>query len=116
MISWYFPAAQQLAYHKGHFSKVDEPKHSLNSSQATLSNVGADGYNVPDIVCDIYFGGQKPCLGGILALDGLTGATLWKRWAKHEVFALTCQEDLNNDNVVDCVAGGRAGVSDIYGT
>ena len=24
---------------------------------------GADGYNIPDFVCDIYFDGQKPCLG-----------------------------------------------------
>ena len=31
---------------------------------------GADGYNIPDFVCDIYFDGQKPCLGGVLALDG----------------------------------------------
>ena len=27
-------------------------------------------YNIPDFVCDIYFGGQSPCLGGVLALDG----------------------------------------------
>ena len=30
--------------------------------------------------------------------------------AKHEIFALTCQGDLNNDSTTDCVAGGRAGV------
>ncbi|TRY71775.1 hypothetical protein TCAL_12171 [Tigriopus californicus] len=83
----------------------------LNISQDNVLDVvigfgtGADGYNVPDIVCDIYFGGQKPCFGGILALDGLTGATLWKRWAKHEVFALTCQEDLNNDNLFFAISG-----------
>ena len=72
---------------------------------------GADGYNVPDLVCDIYFSGQKPCFGGVIALDGRSGEVIWTRWAKHEVFALTCQEDLDKDGTTDCVAGGRAGVS-----
>ena len=71
---------------------------------------GADGYNIPDFVCDIYFDGQKPCLGGILALDGRTGKELWRLWTNHEIFALTCQADLNGDGYVDCLAGGRAGV------
>ena len=75
---------------------------------------GADGYDVPDGVCDVYFGGQKPCFGGVVALDGKTGDTLWTQWSKHEVFALTCQGDLNRDNITDCVAGGRAGVSHIH--
>ena len=65
---------------------------------------------MPDVVCDIYFDGRKPCFGGVMALDGRTGATLWTTWTRHEVFAITCQEDLNKDNVTDCVAGGRAGV------
>ena len=34
---------------------------------------GADGYNIPAFVCDIYFAGQQPCLGGVLALA--TGGT-----------------------------------------
>ena len=71
---------------------------------------GADGYNVPDIVCDIYFAGEKPCMGGVLALDGKSGEVLWKLRTEHEVFSLVCQEDLNFDGVKDCVAGGRAGV------
>ena len=25
---------------------------------------GADGYDVPEFVCDIYFNGQVPCFGG----------------------------------------------------
>ena len=47
-----------------------------------LSCIGADGYNVPDFICDIYFnnggkqGAQKPCFGGVVALDGKTGK--WK--------------------------------------
>ena len=35
--------------------------------------IGADGYNVPNFVCDIYFNGQEPCFGGVLAIDGKTG-------------------------------------------
>ena len=71
---------------------------------------GADGYNVPDLVCDIYFGGKKPCFGGVQALDGRTGNPIWTLWASHEIFAITCQGDLDNDETPDCVAGGRAGV------
>jgi hypothetical protein len=71
---------------------------------------GADGYDIPEFVCDIYFDGQKPCLGGVLALDGKTGVEIWRLWTKHEIFALTCQADLDGDGVTDCLAGGRAGV------
>ncbi|XP_040572858.1 uncharacterized protein [Lepeophtheirus salmonis] len=71
---------------------------------------GSDGYDVPDVVCDIYFDGQRPCLGGIMALDGKTGDTLWVTYTEHEVFALMCQGDLNSDTIVDCLAGGRAGL------
>ena len=71
---------------------------------------GADGYDIPEYVCDIYFDGQKPCLGGIIALDGKTGVEIWRLWTKHEIFALTCQSDLDQDGFTDCLAGGRAGV------
>jgi hypothetical protein len=96
---------------------------------------GADGYDVPEFVCDIYFNGQVPCFGGmyflnlktitsvlckitkmilgVLAIDGKTGKRLWTQWAPHEVFAITCQGDLDKDGINDCVAGGRAGVSNI---
>lgn len=73
--------------------------------------VGADGFHVPDFVCDIYFQSQKPCLGGVLALNGATGAVLWKHYAPHEVFAVNCIADLNKDNTSDCVIAGRAAVS-----
>ena len=79
-------------------------------------NLGADGYNVPEFICDIYFnnggkkGAQNPCFGGVMALDGKTGKTIWKAWTDHKVFAITCQADLNGDSVVDCVVGGMSGV------
>ncbi|OQV18864.1 hypothetical protein BV898_07118 [Hypsibius exemplaris] len=71
---------------------------------------GGDGYLVPDVVCDIYFNGIHPCFGGILALDGATGRELWRTYAKHEVFALNCNADLNRDGQKDCLAGGRAAI------
>ena len=30
---------------------------------------GADGYDVPEFVCDIYFNGQVPCFGGMCFLN-----------------------------------------------
>ncbi|XP_035703612.1 uncharacterized protein LOC110843502 isoform X2 [Folsomia candida] len=71
---------------------------------------GADGYGIPDFVCDIYFNGQMPCFGGVLSLDGVDGKELWRHWTAHEVFALNCNEDINLDRIPDCLVGGRAGV------
>ena len=45
----------------------------------------------------------------MLALDGRDGHTLWEAYAGHEVHALTCEHDLNRDNVTDCVAAGLYG-------
>ena len=38
------------------------------------------------------------------------GHELWRLWTEHEIFSLTCQADLDSDNVTDCLAGGRAGL------
>jgi hypothetical protein len=73
--------------------------------------IGADGYNVPKFVCDIYFPGQDPCYGGVVALDGRDGSELWPHWTEHEVFALNCNEDISKDETPDCLISGRAGVS-----
>uniref|UniRef100_A0A2C9JEN2 FAM234A/B beta-propeller domain-containing protein n=1 Tax=Biomphalaria glabrata TaxID=6526 RepID=A0A2C9JEN2_BIOGL len=70
---------------------------------------GADGYGVKEIVCDIYFDGNKPCYGGLIALDGATGKELWRRYTLHEIYGLNCQYDLNKDGVKDCLSAGRAG-------
>ncbi|XP_041373917.1 uncharacterized protein LOC121386932 [Gigantopelta aegis] len=71
---------------------------------------GADGYGIPDVVCDIYFNGTRPCLGGLIALEGVTGRELWRHYTEHELYAINCNVDLNGDKVKDCLAGGRAGV------
>lgn len=50
------------------------------------------------------------CTGGVLALNGLTGAILWQKWTAHTIFSVFCTTDLNNDTNVDCVASGRGGL------
>ena len=48
------------------------------------------------------------------ALDGRNGQVLWSYdKSNHEVFALNCQRDIDGDGVLDCITGGRGGVSDI---
>lgn len=45
------------------------------------------------------------------ALDGRNGLVLWSYdQSNHEVFALNCQKDIDDDGVFDCVTGGRGGV------
>ena len=63
------------------------------------------------VTCDIYFSGSRPCGGGVLCVDGRTGGEVWRVYTRHEVFALNCQLDLDHDDVTDCLAAGRAGVS-----
>lgn len=46
----------------------------------------------------------------MMALDGLTGKELWRHYSIHELFGINCNEDLNNDGILDCTGGGRAGV------
>ncbi|XP_067007692.2 uncharacterized protein [Anabrus simplex] len=71
---------------------------------------GADGHDVPDIVCTLYFKGVIPCLGGLLALDGKSGTIIWQHWAPHAVYTVDCGADLTGDNVKDCLATGKGGV------
>ncbi|XP_052803386.1 uncharacterized protein LOC128233645 [Mya arenaria] len=70
---------------------------------------GSDGIKVPGIVCDIYFDGRYPCFGGLLALEGGTGREIWRHYTDHELYGLNCEADLDQDDVHDCLAGGRAG-------
>ena len=49
-------------------------------------------------------------LGGLLAVDGRTGAELWRHYSAHEVFAVNCNRDLNADLIHDCIVAGRVGV------
>lgn len=68
---------------------------------------GADSFNYPQVVCDVYFPPYKKCGGGILALDGNTGHELWRYYTLHEIFAINCNVDIDKDGVNDCLGGGR---------
>lgn len=58
-------------------------------------------------VCTIYFGKLPPCSGGVLALNGKTGDTIWTHWAAHSIYSIDCGADLTNDKIKDCVISGR---------
>lgn len=58
----------------------------------------------------MYFGQSGPCAGGVLALDGKTGALLWQEWLKRSVLKLDCSYDVTQDDVNDCLVSGESGV------
>lgn len=66
--------------------------------------------NAPEYICTVYFGNQIPCLGGVLALNGKTGETIWTHWTAHAIFSIDCGVDLTNDKIKDCVISGRGGI------
>lgn len=49
-------------------------------------------------------------MGGVMALDGSNGETIWTHWTAHAVFSVDCSIDLNNDTVKDCLIAGRGGI------
>jgi len=61
-------------------------------------------------ICTIYFGNQTPCLGGVLALNGKTGDTIWTHWTAHSILSVDCGADLTNDKIKDCIISGRGGI------
>ncbi|EDO39984.1 predicted protein, partial [Nematostella vectensis] len=73
-------------------------------------STGVDSYKPPKLACDLYFDGNYPCYGGALALDGVTGKEIWRHYAMHEVYAVNCNGDLDQDGTWDCLLGGRGGV------
>lgn len=50
------------------------------------------------------------CGGGLLALNGVNGETLWQRWTSFTIFSMKCSIDINSDGQNDCVAAGRGGL------
>lgn len=66
--------------------------------------------DAPENICNVYFGNQTPCLGGVLALNGKTGETIWTHWTAHAIFSIDCSVDLTNDKIKDCVISGRGGI------
>lgn len=101
---------------------------SLNSEspvrKCDVSNDGIDdiiiGFHVDDNIvhgthsnvpkCEVDVGSYRQmvdCRGGVIALDGKTGETLWQRWTSYHIFSLHCKQDLNLDEQPDCIASGR---------
>lgn len=66
--------------------------------------------DAPEYICTLYFGNQTPCLGGVLALNGKTGDTIWTHWTAHAIFSIDCDVDLTNDKIKDCIISGRGGI------
>uniref|UniRef100_A0A1I8HUA0 VCBS repeat-containing protein n=2 Tax=Macrostomum lignano TaxID=282301 RepID=A0A1I8HUA0_9PLAT len=50
------------------------------------------------------------CAGGIEALDGATGRTIWRSRLEQRPMAVSCEADLNKDGLPDCLVGGRGGL------
>ncbi|CAL7946258.1 unnamed protein product [Xylocopa violacea] len=73
-------------------------------------STGLDMMNTPEYICTLYFDGQIPCFGGILALDGKTGDTFWTHWTPHAIISVDCSLDLTNDEIKDCIICGRGGI------
>ncbi|XP_035736895.1 uncharacterized protein LOC118448149 isoform X1 [Vespa mandarinia] len=69
---------------------------------------GLNAENTPG--CYDYLKNQVPCLGGILALDGKTGNTLWIHWTVYGIFSIDCGLDITNDKINDCIASGEDGM------
>ena len=50
---------------------------------------------------------NSSCSMIVMALSGLSGETVWETRVEYDAFAVRCEVDLNNDDVVDCIATGR---------
>lgn len=82
----------------------------FNLNDLRFINSGLDTMDAPEYICTVYFGNQTPCLGGVLALNGKTGDTIWTHWTAHAIFSVDCGADLTNDKIKDCVISGRGGI------
>lgn len=65
-----------------------------------------------DTVLDIILGAGREefqmCDSAVIALDGKTGALLWKVSAKDQIFGSAALADINADGILDPVIGGRS--------
>ncbi|KAK0170333.1 hypothetical protein PV328_010908 [Microctonus aethiopoides] len=73
-------------------------------------STGLDALDAPEFLCKLYFDGQEPCLGGVMALNGKTGDTLWTHWTDHAIFSIDCALDITKDDIKDCIITGRGGI------
>ncbi|MCF0056634.1 FG-GAP-like repeat-containing protein [Dyadobacter sp. CY356] len=82
------------------------PKVSTFSSPR-VTDLNRDG--VKDIVLGVGRLEFMACDSAIIALDGKTGALLWKNPAKDQIFGSAILKDLNKDGIDDIIIGGRVG-------
>ncbi|XP_022902074.2 uncharacterized protein [Onthophagus taurus] len=70
-----------------------------------------DNYNMnPDVYCQMFFNIPPPCGGGLIALNGITGDVIWRKWLGHTIFTIFCDVDVNADGIFDCLATGKGGI------
>lgn len=50
------------------------------------------------------------CNGGVVAINGKTGSTLWRQQVSNAVLDVQCRLEINGDGIADCVLSGK-GVS-----
>lgn len=95
------------------FSKLstESPVRSADVNSDGVTDV-IFGYGVDDSVqydqgipkCEVERPGYREmvyCSGGLLAIDGSSGNTVWQRWTTFIVFSLYCHADLNADGTND---------------
>ena len=76
------------------------------ATECTLQLYDMNRDGVLDLVTTKVF---NRCALKILAMDGITGRTVWETEVDFPVFALRCELDVNQDGVMDCIASGRTG-------
>lgn len=92
---------------------TDSPLRILDLNADGISDIifgfGTGDYSFPDAYCSIFLNVSSPCKGGVIALDGKTGETMWTYWTNDTIFDLQCSADINGDSLNDCLAIGEQG-------
>lgn len=116
-------------------NKIWSKGFSRLSTESQMRKVDLSGDNIDDVIfgygiddsvryadnsmqkCEVErvngYREMVQCRGGLLAMDGVNGETLWQRWTSFIVFSVYCKIDINGDAIVDCIASGHGGVSSI---
>ncbi len=75
-------------------------------SSPRIADLNGDG--IGDIVLGAGREEFQACDSAVVALDGKTGALLWKVSAKDQIFGSAALKDINNDGVKDVFINGRS--------
>ncbi|KAH1004238.1 hypothetical protein HUJ04_004022 [Dendroctonus ponderosae] len=95
---------------------TDSPVRAIDVDNDGVEDVvfgfgtGENDHVMPDdVFCPIFMGMPPPCNGGIIALNGRNGDTIWKRWLNDTIFGVHCTADVNLDGTNDCLIVGVDG-------